>query len=504
MSIKGNAEIIRDAVATDANTAARIGSNLVEIADDLIDKNALISANTLKVGYTDALVAAAPSVTTNGTNIATNTTNIATNAADISSNDADIATNVANIAANTSGVAANLTSLTTKVNTSSIGNDLTTGGTNVPLSAQQGVDLKTLIDSGGVVPINNLTSTSTVVALAANQGRVLKGLVDGNSANVSFNSSDIATNTANITSNDTDIATNVTNIASNATNIASNDTDIATNVTNITTNASNIASNDTDIATNVTNIATNATNIASNDTDIAANTTNITANDTDIATNVTNIATNVTNIAANSTAIAAIGGAFTGGVWNGYTYQLVTSPATGKVWLDRNIGATQVATSVSDSNSYGFLFQFGRSADNHQFRNSATTTTLEVSHTNTTSNFVLNSNNWSNNMSSYVWQSDWEGKVMNDVCPPGFRLPTLAEISAEISGFSTGNMSGAFSSFLKMPANEQRDNNSGNITNYTYAYLWLANQSYIYFSASGAFNASGPINVGHGVRCIKI
>ena len=195
---------------------------------------------------------------------------------------------------------------------------------------------------------------------------------------------------------------------------------------------------------------------------------------------------------------------FTGGVWNGYTYQLVTSPATGKVWLDRNIGATQVATSVSDSNSYGFLFQFGRSADNHQFRSSATTTTQEVSETNTSSNFVLNYNTWSANLSSYIWQPDWEGKVMNDVCPPGFRLPTLSEISAELSGFSSGNMSGAFSSFLKIPANERRDNNTGNITNYGYAYLWLANQSWFYFSASGAYNGSGPINAGYGVRCIKI
>ena len=195
---------------------------------------------------------------------------------------------------------------------------------------------------------------------------------------------------------------------------------------------------------------------------------------------------------------------FTGGVWNGYTYQLVTSPTTGKVWLDRNIGATQVATSASDSNSFGFLFQFGRSADNHQFRNSSTTTTQEVSHTNTSSNFVLNYNTWSANLSSYIWQSDWEGKVMNDVCPPGFRLPTLSEISAEIGGFSSGNMSGAFSSFLKIPANERRDNNTGNITNYGYAYLWLDNQSWFYFSASGAYNGSGPINAGYGVRCIKI
>jgi hypothetical protein len=31
--------------------------------------------------------------------------------------------------------------------------------------------------------------------------------------------------------------------------------------------------------------------------------------------------------------------------FKGLTYKLVTSPDTGRVWLDRNLGATQVATS---------------------------------------------------------------------------------------------------------------------------------------------------------------
>ena len=195
---------------------------------------------------------------------------------------------------------------------------------------------------------------------------------------------------------------------------------------------------------------------------------------------------------------------FTGGVWNGLTYYTVTSPRTGKVWLDRNIGATQVATSATDSNSFGFLFQFGRSADNHQFRNSATTTTQEVSETNTSSNFVLNSNTWSANLSNKVWLPDWEGKAMNDVCPPGFRIPTPAEVTAEFAGFSSGNLAGAFSSFLKISASEIRDNYNGSITNYGHAYLWQSNQSIRYISATGHGSFSGPINHGCGVRPIKI
>jgi hypothetical protein len=42
-------------------------------------------------------------------------------------------------------------------------------------------------------------------------------------------------------------------------------------------------------------------------------------------------------------------------VGRGLTYKLVTSPKTGRVWLDRNLGATQVATKVDDSAAYGHL-----------------------------------------------------------------------------------------------------------------------------------------------------
>jgi hypothetical protein len=35
----------------------------------------------------------------------------------------------------------------------------------------------------------------------------------------------------------------------------------------------------------------------------------------------------------------------------------------GKYWLDRNLGATKVATSKNDTSSYGYLFQWGRKAN---------------------------------------------------------------------------------------------------------------------------------------------
>ena len=50
----------------------------------------------------------------------------------------------------------------------------------------------------------------------------------------------------------------------------------------------------------------------------------------------------------------------------------VLSP-TGKIWMDKNLGATQVATSSTDAASYGSLYQWGRNTDGHESRTSAVT-----------------------------------------------------------------------------------------------------------------------------------
>jgi hypothetical protein len=54
MSIKSDAIIIKDETVANANTAARVGTNLVAIADDLISKQVSIDSNNAKVSYTDA------------------------------------------------------------------------------------------------------------------------------------------------------------------------------------------------------------------------------------------------------------------------------------------------------------------------------------------------------------------------------------------------------------------------------------------------------------------
>tara|TARA_R110002096_G_scaffold300570_2_gene495278 strand:- start:506 stop:943 length:438 start_codon:yes stop_codon:yes gene_type:complete len=66
MSIKSEAIIIRDETTQGANTASRVGGNLVDIADDLIAKQNDIIANTSKVGIT---VDQANDITTNNSKV---------------------------------------------------------------------------------------------------------------------------------------------------------------------------------------------------------------------------------------------------------------------------------------------------------------------------------------------------------------------------------------------------------------------------------------------------
>ena len=98
MSIKSEAIIIRDETTTGANTANRVGGNLVSIADDLIAKQSEIDLNTAKVGIT----------TQQSTDITTNNSKVGitpTQSSDITTNNAKVGYTEALVSANTDVVA---------------------------------------------------------------------------------------------------------------------------------------------------------------------------------------------------------------------------------------------------------------------------------------------------------------------------------------------------------------------------------------------------------------
>jgi uncharacterized protein (TIGR02145 family) len=146
--------------------------------------------------------------------------------------------------------------------------------------------------------------------------------------------------------------------------------------------------------------------------------------------------------------------------WAGGTPPVIPTveSSTGRTWMDRNLGATRVATSFDDVESYGNLYQWGRGNDGHEKRESAVTNG-PVDFGSEGSNFIiseLGDFDWLNTPDDTRWNGDTKG--IHDPCPTGFRVPTESEFEAERSIYNTSNgytendISGAFNSILKLPA----------------------------------------------------
>ncbi|MCI5147371.1 MAG: hypothetical protein D3923_18035, partial [Candidatus Electrothrix sp. AR3] len=122
---------------------------------------------------------------------------------------------------------------------------------------------------------------------------------------------------------------------------------------------------------------------------------------------------------------------------------------TGRVWMDRNLGASQVAASLTDEDAYGGLYQWGRLTDGHEKRTSLTTTILSSTDVPGHDNFILAPNyDWRISHNDNLWQGV---NGINNPCPNGFRLPTTSEFEAERASWSSDTPEGAFSSPLKLP-----------------------------------------------------
>ena len=187
----------------------------------------------------------------------------------------------------------------------------------------------------------------------------------------------------------------------------------------------------------------------------------------------------------------------------------VTNPTTGKIWMDRNLGATQVATSSTDANSYGDLYQWGRRADGHQCRTSPTTATLSSVAQPAQGNFItINSGNldWRSPQNANLWQGV---NGVNNPCPSGYRLPTETEINAERLSWSVNTSVGAFASPLKLPVAGYRDSSNGSLVDVgTGGWYWSSTVSgtysrYLYFRSSSAYMNVNHRALGLTVRCLK-
>jgi len=195
--------------------------------------------------------------------------------------------------------------------------------------------------------------------------------------------------------------------------------------------------------------------------------------------------------------------------------QTVYNPVTGETWMDRNLGASQVATSSTDASAYGNLYQWGRFTDGHEIRGSAITSTNATTVVPDAGNswdglFITEPNNpydWLTIMDNTLWQGIGS---TNNPCPAGFRLPNEAEWDAERQSWASNDAAGAFGSPLKLTVGGFRDYGDGSITNVgTDGSYWSSslNGSWV----KGLLFTGGLAGVyssyfrarGFGVRCIQ-
>ncbi len=186
----------------------------------------------------------------------------------------------------------------------------------------------------------------------------------------------------------------------------------------------------------------------------------------------------------------------------------VQNPTTGKIWMDRNLGASQVATSSTDTAAYGDLYQWGRAADGHESRTSGTTSILSTTDTPGHSDFIINVSNlydWRSLSNDNLWQG---AGGINNPCPSGYRLPTITEWDAERTSWSSNNTAGAFASPLKLPlAGYRHSSNSfydaGSLGSYWSSTVFSYIAQYLNFGSSGATCGAQYRADGLSVRCIK-
>ena len=192
-----------------------------------------------------------------------------------------------------------------------------------------------------------------------------------------------------------------------------------------------------------------------------------------------------------------------------------------KLWVQANLGASQVATSATDASSYGFLYQWGRGSDGHQVRTSPTTTTYSNGPSPGNGSFILSSRQDGNWMDQNPSTTSWVGTAaINNPCPSGWRIPTTDEWTWFISNLRVSNNSIGFNAStaysndfnIKLPSGGQRHRLDGRLTNENHHGYYLNNTSsggvkMIYFNGSGTDNRydqgydAGAY--GAGVRCIK-
>jgi PKD repeat protein len=187
----------------------------------------------------------------------------------------------------------------------------------------------------------------------------------------------------------------------------------------------------------------------------------------------------------------------------------IQNPITGKIWMDRNLGAARVAISPNDALSFGDVYQWGRYADGHQCRNNSQHTfTRSSSDRPNHSAFIIYDlfpADWRFPQNANLWQGE---SGVNNPCPIEFRLPTIAEWNGERDSWTTPNANGAFNSALKFTRAGMK-NIGNNFQDVSEIGLYWTSSTFQTDSRSFVLTTTGAADGLHqrgnalSIRCIK-
>ncbi len=197
------------------------------------------------------------------------------------------------------------------------------------------------------------------------------------------------------------------------------------------------------------------------------------------------------------------------------TFEIVAGGGTDTFWMDRNLGASQKATSSTDADAYGGLYQWGRPADGHQARASGTRTALAQTISPNHAEFIaVTSGDWTASgvdTDGSARQALWSSINGSSICPTGFRVPTSSELDAERLSWTSNNRAGAFASNLKWTTTSYRANLNGVFLVNTEDHYWSSsvingiNIEYLVIDDAASYLDPTTFSRanGHSVRCIQ-
>ncbi len=197
----------------------------------------------------------------------------------------------------------------------------------------------------------------------------------------------------------------------------------------------------------------------------------------------------------------------------GNTYLSIKSPHTGKVWLDRNLGAKRVCRAFNDELCFGDYYQWGRYSDGHEKVNSKSTTILSDNAVQNHNKFIVNllggHRDWLTKPHDVLWQGT---NGINNPCPKNFRVPTIDELKAETETIGLKNRDDLYNSFLKVPSAGYRFYGDNGVDYIVLpqtlgilhsSTLYGKNSGHLYFDVTLLFTGGQSRSKGSSVRCIK-